>query len=210
MRTLSAAPYVLLLLACGASDPPPAPLRAPEPCRPEVASPYAFAAGVEERVNLESAMRRGPVVVAVRCGEVKVVPNCRAEGGAYELVVHDAQEVVVRGADESELEAKIPGWGASAEARLRAGEKADLSVVTRGTLDAHLAAPIRVASLQGACEGASHVVARAEVGAYVVAGAGPGRRTYASSGELAACAGTGAPVAGCRNVVRVGLVPVVP
>lgn len=130
----------------------------------------------DDRTDLEVAMRDGIVVASYDCNSFRVLENCRATGGYSFAGVGRKQDVVqIVGMDE--LHANFPLGKASFGAALDRGSTIDVALVTVGK---HRTAAFQVAhaDIQGDCEGATHFVSSAVVGAFAV---GTGTRGHVSS-----------------------------
>lgn len=130
----------------------------------------------DDRTDLEVAMRDGIVVASYDCNSFRVLENCRAEGGYSFAGVSRKQDVVqIVGADE--LHANFPVGKANFAAALERGSTIDVALITIGkrrTSAFQVARP----DLVGDCEGATHFVSSAVVGAFAV---GTGTRGHVSS-----------------------------
>ncbi len=130
----------------------------------------------DDRTDLEVAMRDGIVVASYDCNSFRVLENCRAAGGYSFAGVGRKQDVVqIVGMDE--LHANFPLGKANFAAALDRGSTIDVALVTVGK---HRTSAFQVArpDLQGDCEGATHFVSSALVGAFAV---GTGTRGHVSS-----------------------------
>jgi TPR repeat protein len=193
------------------------------------AEPLIVDWGSDDRTDLEVAMRDGIVVASYDCNSFRVLENCRTTGGYIFAGVGRKQDVVqIVGVDE--LHANFPLGKANFQAALDRGSTIDVALVTVGkrrTSAFQVARP----DLQGDCEGATHFVSSAVVGAFAV---GTGTRGHVSSvvevfkladiggsstseqqslnrdGDLAACETANPsdpqPPAQCQAILRVELV----
>ncbi len=193
------------------------------------AEPLIVDWGSDDRTDLEVAMRDGIVVVSYDCNSFRVLETCKAPGG-YSFAGVGRKEDVIQIVGQDELHANFPLGGAKFEAGLDRNSAIDVALVTIGK---HRAAASKVnqGDLQGECEGATHFVSSALVGAFAV---GTGTRGHAGTvaevfklgdvggsstseqtslnrdGDLAACAAATpldpAPPAQCQSLLRVELV----
>jgi TPR repeat protein len=183
----------------------------------------------DDRTDLEVAMRDGIVVASYDCDSFRVLENCRATGGYSFAGVGRKQDVLqIVGVDE--LHANFPLGKANFQAALDRGSSIDVALVTVGK---HRTSAFQVArpQLQGDCEGATHFIGSAVVGAFAV---GTSTRGHVSSvvevfkvadvggsstseqqglnrdGDLAACEAANPsdpqPPAQCQAILRVELV----
>ncbi|MFV8749473.1 tetratricopeptide repeat protein [Nannocystaceae bacterium ST9] len=186
----------------------------------------------DDRTDLEVAMRDGIVVASYDCNSFRVLENCRAAGG-YSFAGVGRKQDVVQIVGRDELHANFPIGKAKFAAALDRGSTIDVALVTVGK---HRTSAFQVArpDLQGDCEGATHFVGSALVGAFAV---GTGTRGHVSSvaevfeigdiggsstseqqslnrdGDLAACEAANpsdpSPPPQCQAILRVELVALV-
>jgi hypothetical protein len=176
------------------------------------------------RADLDSASRRGVVIVSYAGCVMKVLSNCTAEG-SYELTAATPESDTLAIDDESTLVAELPLGLASLKSELQQGKKLVLRYVAVGQ---------RVASkppgaLAGECRGATHWVRTMTVGAHelytmaagkvaagaAVAGVGAtgsdstARTRRGGSGDVDAC--KSAPKGdGCGAILKLGLMQLSP
>jgi len=188
----------------------------------------------EQRGDLEVAMREGVAIVRYDCGGLTLLTECRAEGSyGFKGVVLKQQ--VIRLADEDEVKANLPLTGVAVAAQLGSalerGTTLDLATALVGNVTS---TRVRVerAELAGSCEGASHFVRGANIGAFVMqtgsetevvtaaqlfgVGAGAGsassRLARVEDGRLADCEratpDASDPPGNCRALIRLHLIPI--
>lgn len=193
------------LVACGAPAAPQAPRQ--EKARAvteavdgkEATSTEPLAVGLrpEDRASLEVAMREGVAVVALRGASFQVLRGCRGAGD-YGVVRVLPKEHAVHIADEQELRANVPNLlpalAASLKADLERGATVDVSLVVTSMMRT-TRAEVSPKELTGACEGATHFVRGASLGAFTLA-TGERAKDGAEAGAL------GARVAGGRASSR--------
>jgi len=164
----------------------------------------------ETRSDLELALGAGSLAVAsFDCKEVKILRNCKASG-AYAFRGTSAKERVLSLENGDAIRAALPlggaGIAASFEAEASTGMKFDLGLVIAGQMVGS-SSSFSAAELTGACNGATHVITAAKMGAFAmgtsskaelktaaeVFGAGAGasssssKLTKARDGSLKAC-----------------------
>ncbi|HLT36936.1 MAG TPA: hypothetical protein VK034_11645, partial [Enhygromyxa sp.] len=194
-----------------------------------LAEPLIVDWGSDDRTDLEVAMRDGIVVASYDCNTFRVLENCQA-GGGYKFAGVSRKEDVIQIVGQDELHANFPLGAAKFEAGLDRSSAIDVALVTVGKHRA-LTAKLSQVDLQGDCEGATHFVRSAVVGAFAV---GTGTRGHAGTvaevfklgdiggsstseqqslnrdGDLAACAAANplddAPPNQCQSLLRVELV----
>jgi uncharacterized protein len=191
----------------------------------------------EQRVDLEVAMSEGLAVVSYTCKGMELLSDCRVEG-TYGFKGVVLKQQVIRLADADEIKMNLPLSGAQLVAQLDSeldrGATLDLATALIGNLTSTRFAVNRP-ELKGSCEGATHFVRGANVGAFVMqagnratlattatlfgAGAGAGstssRLSRVEDGRLDACkvldqanAATSSPPPNCGALIRLHLVPI--
>lgn len=195
---------------------------------PRATKPLLVDWPASDRAELQTVIGRGVAVVRFdACSrQLELLSRCKAPGkyGYVSVSPETKQESI---STEDELYAKMPVGAAGLEARLGHGESLDVSITIVGRHDAD-GAHVRTSQLAGPCEGATHVIAGVNVGAFElsagtatelgggvdihVAKAGAKskakRQVLNRSGEAAACDSPGAdgPPSGCSSVVSLDLV----
>lgn len=188
----------------------------------------------EQRGDLEIAMGEGIAIVRYDCGGLTLLTECHAEGSyGFKGVVLKQQ--LIRLADEDEVRTNLPLTGIAVAAKLGSelerGTTLDLATALIGNVTS---TRLRVerAELTGSCEGASHYVRGANIGAFVMqtgsetevltaaqifgVGAGAGsassRLTRVEDGRLADCEratpDASDPPGNCRALIRLHLIPI--
>ncbi|KIG18481.1 hypothetical protein DB30_00766 [Enhygromyxa salina] len=118
-----------------------------------------------DRASLESRLRRGLVVVRYEGCVVEVLRECAAPEGAYDYlgITRKSDQITIRTTDE--LYANMPLTAVSLEAKLATAGELNVSMALVGNYEAQRAR-FDISELQGRCDGATHVVAAAQVGAF--------------------------------------------
>jgi uncharacterized protein len=134
----------------------------------------------EQRGDLEVAMGQGIAVVTYTCHGLELLPDCMAEGSyGFKGIVLKQQLIRLESADE--LRANLPLSGAALAAKLSAdfasGTTLDLATALVGNLTASRFNVART-DLSGRCDGATHFVRGANIGAFVMQ---TGERAQATS-----------------------------
>lgn len=186
-----------------------------------------------DRGDLEIVMKQGIAIVEYDCDHMKLLKNCHANG-SYGFVGMNRKQQVIRLETAEELKANLPTLGATfvgkIGAEMQAGSVLDIALVVVGKR-ATLRSNVTRVDLQGACDGATHYVTAATVGAFafdrgtrsklrsvadVFGATASGEVSSGSSlndrdGELAACSKASADATSapdqCSAVVRVDLAP---
>ncbi len=124
----------------------------------------------EKRADLEVAMRDGVAVVSYDCKKLELLTDCHA-AGSYGFKGVVLKQQLIRLEDSNEIKANLPLNGAAIVAKLSAelerGTTLDLATALVGKkMSTRVAVPR--AELQGKCDGATHFVRGAAVGAFVL------------------------------------------
>ena len=188
----------------------------------------------EQRGDLEVAMKSGIAVMAYDCQKMTLLSDCRVEGTyGFKGVVFKQQ--LIRLVDQDEIRANLPFSGTALAAQLSAelerGATLDLATALVGHLTGSRVAVNR-AELSGRCDGATHFVRGANVGAFVMqsgeraqlataaglfgasadAGSTSSRMARVEDGSVDACKQTSSdsanPPNNCGALVRVHLLPI--
>lgn len=184
----------------------------------------------DARTELELAMRGGVVVVGYDCERLVVLDRCRIDG-SYTFAGVTRKEESVQIVNRDELAANVPLAKATFTAALDRGSSLDIALVMIGKQATTVASAMRP-QLQGECDGATHFVRGAYVGAFalttgtagkvqavadifgagVKAGSSSDRNTASREGELDACraatARAEAPPEQCGAAIRLQLEPI--
>lgn len=159
------------------------------------AEPWVVDLPADQRVALDAALSRGLAVVAYDCHRIELLRGCEADGDyAFTATTVVEDRLVLEDADAVAM--KLSGGAAlaaSLEAEIARGSRLHIGVVLVGQRATTRARPARD-ELRGDCGRATHVVARAAVGAYAVAAG--------ASAELGTVAAIFAQGAAARSVSR--------
>jgi formylglycine-generating enzyme required for sulfatase activity len=184
-----------------------------------------------DRGQLEThARNRGVVVVHYSGCEMRILDGCTAPVTyGYSPITRKRDHVTMR--DTDDLYANVPAGAAKLEAKLARAGQLDVDMMLVGRWDAERSA-VRRDELQGACDGATHVVSALTVGAFtftagadaVVAGgvttlgarggadSTSKRETLNADGDENACGRSSdydrRPPMGCGALLRVEVVPI--
>lgn len=124
-----------------------------------------------ERVDLEAAMKDGVVVVKYDCQKLSIVKGCKRRG-AYAFASVQRKEETLQLASSDEVQANVPLGLVTFGGAMKRGSTIDIGLVLVGKKSAAIGEVVR-SDLEGTCEGATHVVRGASVGAFSV---GTGQR----------------------------------
>ena len=201
-------------------------------CKPAPGTPLVVDLKSNERSDFELAMKDGVAVVSYNCKELRLLKSCTMQGVEYTFTSVTLKEDVVQLATKDDIMANIPISGAKLSASLESGSTLELALITVGKK--HYKKPIFQEELTGECDGATHVVRGAYIGAFAMGtgtvgqasavadmfGAGAGgssvskRKATTKDGDLVACRGQkkddDAPPDACQAITRLDLSPIRP
>lgn len=137
-------------------------------CRgvPEYGAPLIVDWSAQQRLDLEYRMNQAVAVVAYTCERFEVLDRCSVAGN-YRFAGVSRKEDVVKLESRDELGVNLPLSGASLAASLERGSSIDLGLVLIGKKATTVRAVARP-MLVGHCEGATHFVQAATVGAFAM------------------------------------------
>jgi uncharacterized protein len=126
-----------------------------------------------ERQDLELAMREGIAIVAYDCKSIRLLPDCHVASPvapAYTFAGVTITEDSVQLKTSDELAANLPLSAAHISAEMKTGSSIDLAIVTIGKLAAPVPHATRADLIGGspACDGATHYVRSAMIGAFAM------------------------------------------
>lgn len=187
-----------------------------------------------ERADLEDAMGDGIAVVSWSCDSLRLLRDCRATG-SYAFHGLSPQEFTVKLDDADEVRANMPSFGVALlgkiESEMKRGATLDLAISMIGKRRTTVAS-LESVELTGSCDGATHFVRGAYLGAFAMATGTRGdlraaaeifkigadasskssRLAESRDGDLETCRGfdasAGHPPARCSSVVRLELAPI--
>lgn len=119
-----------------------------------------------ERLDLELAMKEGVAVVSYDCESLKLLKGCSVRG-SYGFAGVSIKEDLVQINDRDELKANLPLSAGKLGGALERGSSLDLALVMIGKRATTLSAA-SPSDLVGACDGATHFVRAATVGAFAM------------------------------------------
>jgi TPR repeat protein len=128
-----------------------------------------------QRGELEANMKSRLAVVSYDCQKIRLLPDCRLDG-SYAYVGLNKKEDVIQLEDVNEVRANLPVLGPklAVSGHLESGFAVDIATVIVGrfrTTRVHA----RPDELVGSCEGATHFVRGAHVGAFAVQSGSAGK-----------------------------------
>jgi TPR repeat protein len=124
----------------------------------------------EQRGDLEVAMKEGVAVVSYSCKGIKLLKDCHIDG-KYGFIGMTKKEQMVRLQNADEVRANLPlgGMGIAGQigAEMSRGATIDIALVMVGKTRTTWALPTSD-DLKGSCDGATHFVRGATVGAFAM------------------------------------------
>jgi hypothetical protein len=120
----------------------------------------------DQRGELEIAMKDGVAIVSYSCQGITLLPDCRLDG-EYGFIGMTRREQVVRLTSADELRANLPLSGVQLSSELQRGASLDIAMLTVGKQRTTWSTPTK-ADLKGQCDGATHFVRGALVGAFAM------------------------------------------
>ncbi len=125
----------------------------------------------EMRGDLEVAMKQGIVLLEYTCDKLAILDDCGAVGG-YGFIGMSRKEKVVQMKDADEVKANLPlhgvKWVADAKVGMERGTSLNVAMMMIGMRKSARRALGRD-ELEGDCDGATHYVSAATLGAFVMA-----------------------------------------
>lgn len=195
------------------------------------AKPLIVDLDADARVDLEASMKKGLVIVSYDCANVRVLTSCKLPEARYEYAGVQRKEQVVQIKNADDLSVNLPLSSAKLSGELTSGRTIDLALVLVGqrstTVDT-----VERADLKGSCEGATHYLQNASLGAFSMQTGSVGkvaavaemfgrggsasskseRKSMSSDGSLDDCRTSNPdaenPPAECRAPLRIELVPI--
>ncbi len=120
----------------------------------------------EQRGDLEVAMKSGVAIVSYSCKGIKVLSECKLDG-EYGFIGMTRREQVVRLKGADEMKANLPLSGGTIGGGLERGSTLDIAMMLVGKKRTTWDAPTKE-DLKGTCDGATHFVRGAMVGAFAM------------------------------------------
>jgi hypothetical protein len=120
----------------------------------------------EDRGDLEIAMKQGVAIVHYDCDSVKLLASCKVEG-QYPFAGISRKEQVISLASADEAKANLPFNGGQLGASIQRGSTLNIGLMMIGksstTVD-----QLDKSALSGSCDGATHFVRSATLGAFAM------------------------------------------
>jgi hypothetical protein len=184
----------------------------------------------DDRVDLEAAMQGSVVVVKYECPGIEILPGCTVDG-SYAYAGVSRKEQVVQMTNMDDIRANIPMSQGTVGGEIQSGRAIDLATVLVGRRSTTVNY-LTEGTLKGQCEGATHFVRSASLGAFSMGTGSVGkaavvgemfgvgasasstseRQTLNTDGSLEACRGSepgsGEPPSECQAPVRIELMPI--
>lgn len=183
-----------------------------------------------ERLDLELAMKEGVAVVSYDCKSIKLLKSCKVTG-SYGFAGVSRKEDVIQLTNSDEVAANLPLSAATLSSEVQRGSSIDLALVMVGKKGTTVSAAAKP-DLAGSCDGATHFVRSAFVGAFAMStgskgqvkavadlfGAGASaassssKKTANKDGDLDSCRkstpDSASPPDQCQAAIRLELVPI--
>lgn len=167
----------LVVLGCGPgaaaqtirpADPTASTALGEAPCREVTAGaePLVVDWKPEQRGDLEVAMKDGLAVVSYSCKGIKVLADCHVDG-SYTFAGMTKKEQVIKLTNSDEVAANLPLSGVTIGGGMQRGSSIDVAMILIGKRRTTWKEPTK-ADLQGQCEGATHFVRSANIGAFAM------------------------------------------
>lgn len=184
----------------------------------------------DARVDLEAAMQGSVVVVKYECPTIEILPGCTVDG-SYSYAGVSRREQVIQLQNMDDVHANIPISSAKVGIEIESGRAIDLATVLVGRRSTTVTS-LSGETLSGECDGATHFIRSASLGAFSMAtgskgkaavvgelfgfGAGASsdstRAALNADGDLESCMSSDpsspTPPAECQAPVRIELIPI--
>jgi hypothetical protein len=186
----------------------------------------------DDRSDLEVAMKQGVAFVHYDCNSIRILPDCRADG-VYGFIGTTRREQVINLKTADEAKANLPLHGGELGGSISANSSLDIGLSMVGKKSTTFVS-VTANDMKGRCEGATHFVHAATVGAYAMqtdtagsvtaaaqlfgfgasGGSSSSKSSQAKDGDLESCKTSDPdapkPPAQCASPVRVQLIAVGP
>jgi uncharacterized protein len=142
---------------------------------PKLATPLVVDLDANARVALEVGMKgkNGLVVVSYDCKSLRVLPTCHIDG-TYDYTAVSKKATVVQIKNQDELGVNLPLSAGKVGVELKSGRSIDVALVFAG-LKWTTVGKARREALVGDCDGATHFIQNASLGAFAMATGSIGR-----------------------------------
>jgi uncharacterized protein len=198
---------------------------------PKKGEPLVVDWKTNEQLELTVAMQKSVAVVAYDCKSIKLLKDCSIQGGYGFTAVPSVLQETVKIEDADEVQASMPLGGATLGGEVKRGAAIDIGLAYVGKRKA-MSASVAKSELVGDCDGATHFVRGATIGAFAMetgtkgevraaaeifgasakAASTSNKKKLNSAGDLSACKavkdGAEAPPEGCAAVVRLDLLAI--
>ena len=120
----------------------------------------------ENRGDLEVAMKTGVAFVHYDCNGIKLLPDCTADG-KYGFVGITRKEQVISLANADEAKANLPFSGGTVGGSIQTGSTLDIGLIMIGKRSTTMS-DVDEKDMKGKCDGATHFVRSATIGAFAM------------------------------------------
>ena len=153
----------------------------------------------EERGDLEVAMKQGVAVVHYDCKGIRLLPDCHPPG-LYGFLGMNTKEQMIAIENADQAQANLPAHGATIGASIKSGVALKIGLIMVGKKTTTLDALERNALVANKCEGATHFVHSATIGAFAMTTGSTGSvGAKATVGDLFGAGGVGASAESSSN-----------
>jgi TPR repeat protein len=121
----------------------------------------------DQRTDVEAALSGGLAVVSYDCKSFRVLNNCRLADAGYAYVGVSRKEETVQLTSTDDVSATLPLSVGKFGGEVHSGRALDLALVTVGRRSTTVSR-VAPSQLEGDCEGATHFVSRAFIGAFAM------------------------------------------
>ncbi|MBX3190855.1 MAG: sel1 repeat family protein [Labilithrix sp.] len=138
------------------------------PCREAESSgePLVVDWKPEQRGDLELLMKENVAIVSYSCSGFKLLKECKVDG-TYGFLGMSKKEQVVQLTNADEVKANLPLGGIGISGEVARGSSLDVAMIMVGKVKTTWA-KVQADELKGECDGATHFVKGAMVGAFVM------------------------------------------
>jgi uncharacterized protein len=149
---------------------------------PKLSKPFVVDLPSDARVDLEAAMKKSVVVVAYDCKSLQILSSCNLEDTSYDFAGVSRKEDVIQLKSADEVAVNLPLSGGKLGSEVSSGRSLDIATVLVGKKSTTVATVPRQRLSGPGCEGATHFIQSASIGAFSMATGSAGK--VSAVGEL--------------------------
>lgn len=146
---------------------------------PKAERPLTVDLDSDQRADVEVAVAAGLVVVAYDCRSFRVLSNCQLPDAKYSYAGVSRKEELVQLVSTDDVSATLPINASKFSAEVHSGRALDLALITVGRRSTTVS-KLSTQELSGDCEGATHFVSRASIGAFAMKTGSAGKAAAAA------------------------------